>query len=210
MQLLSQDHSSKFNGWLHERDTVWATLLYAKQQGMPEAVLSDKAALLAARQTALLNNGYGGNEIAQQSIFESSAADVGSGVLGAVTGMMTIGSVAGRPVGLGGGVLAEDEEIVVFESARGSGKIKIHDPEGQSAQSLAVAGSPEQAYQGAFGRSPSSGEPYWQTTAGQIASTGRFAYLDAAGSPGHVSIYGGSNRNPIEFIKIWTRRIFGP
>jgi len=107
-------------------------------------------------------------------------------------------------------VLAEDEEIVVFESARGSSKIKTHDPEGQSAQSLAVVGSPEQAYQAAFGRSPSSGEPYWQTTAGQIAATGRFAYLDAAGSPGHVSIYGGFYQNPIEFIKIWTRRIFGP
>ena len=118
--------------------------------------------------------------------------------------------VVGRWVGFGGGVLAEDEQIVVFESARGSGRIKTHDPEGQSAQSLAVAGSPEQAYRDAFGRHPGPGEPYWQTTAGQIAATGRFAYLDAAGSPGHVSIYGGSYQNPIEFIKIWTRRIFGP
>jgi hypothetical protein len=122
---------------------------------------------------------------------------------------MTMGGDKSEP-GFGGQFLDPEAPIVIFESSRGSGKIKTFDPLGNSAQSVNVAGSPEAAYQAAFTRAPKPGEPYWQTTAGQIGATGRYPYLDAEGSAGHVSIYGGDPRfkGPGEFLSIWTKKFF--
>ena len=122
------------------------------------------------------------------------------------------GNPSGGGSGLGGRSLRPNERIVIFESGPGSGKFRTYDPEGNSAQSLDVAGSPQQALRDAFDRQPRLGERYWETTGGQIAATGRYAYNDAAGSAGHVSVYGGNPAymDPIEFIKIWTQKFFGP
>ena len=109
--------------------------------------------------------------------------------------------------GFGGRFLSPDDEIAIFESHPGSGKFKTFDPDGLSAQSLEIAGSPEDALEAAFSRKPSPGEPYWTTTAGKIFRTGRAAYLDGNGSPGHVSIYGGEH-NQGEFLKIFTQNFF--
>ncbi len=178
-----------------------------------EELYGETAAGIPQAYATMYATSFAGGELPQlwtnsQAPLVAGAIFAGVGIGGANWGGLKR-EMAGKPTGFGGGMLAADEKVVVFESTRGSGKIKTYDSEGQSAQSLAVAGSPEQAYQGAFGRSPSPGEPYWETTAGQIVATGRFAYLDAAGSSGHVSIYGGYYRNPIEFNKIWTKHLFG-
>jgi hypothetical protein len=132
---------------------------------------------------------------------------VGSTVMLGQAGQLAFSSL--RPAsGYGGSFLRPDDEIVMFESKPGSGTIKPYDLEGNSAQSLRTAGSPEDALQAAFGRPSNPGEPYWTTTVKQIGETGRFPYLDGMGSPGHVSIYGGRS-NGGEFLKIFTPHIFG-
>jgi hypothetical protein len=108
--------------------------------------------------------------------------------------------------------LGENERVVIFESSQGSGTFKTWESGergGISAQSLDVVGTPEQAYRGAFkNRDPATGEPYWETTGGLIASSRRFAYHDAEGSPGHVGIYGGRWTPAKWFTRIWTRKEF--
>jgi hypothetical protein len=111
--------------------------------------------------------------------------------------------------GYGGDFLKPDDKIAIFASQKGAASFKTFDALGNSAQSLGVAGSPEQAFSSAFSRSPQPGEPYWTTTTGQIGATGRFPYLDAEGSAGHVSIYGGEFLDEGEFTKIWEPHIFG-
>jgi RHS repeat-associated protein len=126
-----------------------------------------------------------------------------------VGGIQAAKALVGAPMseGFGGKFLNSSGEIAIFESKPGSGTIKTYDPLGNSAQSLSVAGSPQDAFEAAFGRTPNSGEPYWTTTAGKIGETGRFPYLDGSGSPGHVSIYGG-RFNGGEFLKIFTKFLF--
>jgi len=123
------------------------------------------------------------------------------------------GSVDGAAEGFGlGRKLDLDEKVVIFESTPGSGKFKTFEEGGISAQSLDVTGAPEKALEEAFQgrRGPRPNEPYWETTGGQIAATGRFGYLDAAGSRGHVSIWGGRFQDAAEFVKIWSQKFFGP
>ncbi|RLD03180.1 MAG: hypothetical protein DRI56_12915, partial [Chloroflexota bacterium] len=112
--------------------------------------------------------------------------------------------------GYGGQFLRPEDEVVMFESQRGSGSLKVYDPNGNSAQSLRIAGTPENAHYAAFDRPPNSGDPYWITSAEEIGATRRFPYLDSAGSPGHVSIYGGNPKymDLLEWSKIWTKHIF--
>jgi hypothetical protein len=178
-----------------------------------EANYGQTGAILPLSFNTMYAHGFAAGEFVRLSGNSLAQLIAGSIFAGAGIGGANLGGLrremAGRPTGFGGGLLAGDEPIVVFESRPGSGRIKTYDAEGQSAQSLTVAGSPEAAYQSASGRSPKAREPYWQTTADQIASTGRFAYLDAKGSTGHVSIYGGSYGDPMQFIKIWIQRTFG-
>jgi len=94
MRLLDQEHSTKFNGWLHERDAAWAALLLAKQEGMPSEVLSGMAAVLESKQTCLLINGYRGNQAAQRAAADAYSADVGQGVIGFAAGMTSLGAPA--------------------------------------------------------------------------------------------------------------------
>ncbi len=178
-----------------------------------EANYGQTGAILPDSFNTMYAHGIAAGEFARLTGNSRAQLIAGAIFAGVGIGGANLGGVrremGGRPTGFGGGLLAGDEPIVVFESRPGSGRIKTYDGEGQSAQSLTVAGSPDAAYQSAFGRSPKAGEPYWQTTADQIASTGRFAYLDAKGSAGHVSIYGGRFGDPMQFIKIWIQRTFG-
>ena len=196
--------------WLQDHQDIRTIQAMA---GYLETTYGQSGAILPSSFNTIYAHAFAAGELAQLATNPRAQLLAGAIFAGVGIGGANLGGrkqeMAGRPTGFGGAMLAADENIVVFESHPGSGRIKTYDPEGQSAQSLTVAGSPEQAYRSAFGRSPKPGEPYWQTTARQLESTGRFAYLDAVGSPGHVSIYGGYYRDPIEFIKIWTRMAFG-
>lgn len=137
------------------------------------------------------------------------------GLVGSVGGLTnSIASNLGTRssnAGYGGLFLAPDDEIAIFARQRGADTFRTFDEMGNLAQSLRINGSPENAFYSAFGRQPSPGEPYWITIAGKIGAAGRYPYLDAVGSPGHISIYGGDPgfREPGEFIKIWKSFTFG-
>ena len=203
-----------YRGTLREYQFARAVEYYNLSQGDYVNAQVTRDHIKGSLRPRLDINNYSGPEVRADTLWQSAAADVGEATFDGFSSL-GIGSAGAAAAfagqGFGGRKLGEDEKVAIFESSQGSGTYKTWESGergGISAQSLDVAGTPEQAYTDAFGRDPKPGEPYWETTGGSIASARRFAYNDAIGSPGHVGIFGDRWDPPKWFTRIWEMKVF--